>query len=398
MTSRDVATEASSPWDISLVRGDPMFRLQRWFGLIPENGLGVFRRMIFWALLAWLPTAVWAWHVNHLFPGAINEPLLGHFGINVRLLVAVPLFILAEGVVSNTLSRQLPRLVSSGIVPPSQHGALRGILVDVARLRDSVFPWVTIVGILVSFFLLFTPEHTSHELSWAGDEGHATAKIGFGGWWYLYVGRTVFMTLLLAWLWRVVLFAILLVRISRLPLSLVPTHPDRCGGMSFMARVPVMFAPLVLGISAVFASAWAHQVVYHDVTLMALRVEIAVFVVLLPALLLLPFLSFMGVMMQVKKEALRQYGELIARHGRLVHERWIAGKDVPDDPLLDAPELGPVADITAPYELISAMRPVPLTLDSLLPLVIAAIAPMLVLASLRMPIQEVLKGLFKVLI
>jgi hypothetical protein len=49
-------------------------------------------------------------------------------------------------------------------------------------------------------------------------------------------------------------------RIAGLELSMVPTHPDRCAGLGFMARIPVMFVPVVLGISSVFASGWAHQV------------------------------------------------------------------------------------------------------------------------------------------
>ena len=52
-------THAAS-WSLSLVRNDPLYRLQRKIGLIPENGLGIVRRMLFWTLFAWLPTALWA--------------------------------------------------------------------------------------------------------------------------------------------------------------------------------------------------------------------------------------------------------------------------------------------------------------------------------------------------
>ncbi len=46
--------------EISLVKDDPLYRLQRRIGLIPEHGLGLIRRAVFYALLAWLPIAVWA--------------------------------------------------------------------------------------------------------------------------------------------------------------------------------------------------------------------------------------------------------------------------------------------------------------------------------------------------
>ncbi|MEF8720542.1 MAG: hypothetical protein V5B35_10535 [Candidatus Accumulibacter necessarius] len=386
-----------TPWAISLVRGDLLFRLQRKIGLIPENGLGIGRRAVFWSLLAWLPIAVWAWQKEYLLPVDGGEPLLAHFGINARLLLAVPLFIVAEGMMHSTLTTLLPRLVSSGVVPPGQLDRLRSVLSDIAQLRDSVLPWIAIFAALASFFLFSRPSEVPHELSWAKDQADG-AGMGLGVWWYLYVGRTIFLTLLLAWLWRLALLFMLFKRIAGLELSMVPTHPDRCAGLGFMARIPVMFVPVVLGISSVFASGWAHQVVYHDVTIGSLRVEIIAFVVVVPLIFLSPFVSFLGLMLRTKKQGLLDYGDLIGRHGRLVRERWIDGKQVADAPILDAPELGPIADTAAPYELISKVRPLPLSMGSLIPLVGAAVLPMVVLAAMDLPLKTVLKTVLKMLV
>jgi hypothetical protein len=202
----------------------------------------------------------------------------------------------------------------------------------------------------------------------------------------------------LAWLWRLVLLFVLFKRIAGLELSLVPTHPDRCAGLGFMARIPIMFVPVVLGISSVFASGWAHQVVYHDVAIGSLRVEIIAFVVILPLLCVTPFISFLGLMLKTKKQGLLDYGDLIGRHGRLVRERWIDGKPIEDAPILDAPELGPIADTAVPFELIAKMRPLPLDMGSLIPLVGAALLPMVVLAALDLPLKAVLKSVLNILI
>ncbi|MGE8677981.1 MAG: hypothetical protein ACN6PE_05150 [Achromobacter marplatensis] len=50
--------------------------------------------------------------------------------------------------------------------------------------------------------------------------------------------RPLFSVLRLAWVWRLVLASIVLLRIARLPLKLVPSHPDRVGGLGFLGRLP----------------------------------------------------------------------------------------------------------------------------------------------------------------
>ena len=388
-----------APWAVSLIRGDLLFRIQRRVGLIPERGLGLGRRAVFWALLAWLPTAVWAWLNGGLLPAEGSEPLLAHFGVNVRLLVAVPLLIFAEGMVQGTLSTILPRLVSSGIVAPERQEGLAAAMKGVARLRDAVYPWIVMAALLGTVLLVSAPGAAYHELQWVkGQPEAAGIGIGFGVWWYLYVGRTIFLALLLAWLWRLLLLSILFKRIVGVGLSLVPTHPDRCAGLGFMSRIPVMFAPVVLAISSVFAAGWAHQMVYHEATFADLRVEMIGLVVGVPLIFLIPFVSFFGLMAQTKKQGLLDYGDLIGHHGRLVRERWINGKPIADAPILEAPELGPIADTAATYELIAKIRPMPLNMGSVVPLVGAAVLPMIVLVVLDLPLKTVLKVLLKVVV
>src|SRR6185295_9374780 len=83
--------------------------------------------------------------------------------------------------------------------------------------------------------------------------------------------------LLLAWLWRIVLIVMLFVRISRLQLLRVPSHPDRVGGLGFLERLPEAFAPVTFALSAMLASHWAHEILYHGRTVDALKLPAAMF-------------------------------------------------------------------------------------------------------------------------
>ena len=135
----------------SLVRDDVLFRLQRRVGLIPANGLGVVRRATFWALFAWLPIALVAWHAGRLLPQPLGEPLLAHFGIQVRLLVAVPLFIVAEGFAQSLTTRLLPYFVESGQVATVDLPRFRAAIAATARLRSASLPLMVVVALMIAF-------------------------------------------------------------------------------------------------------------------------------------------------------------------------------------------------------------------------------------------------------
>jgi ABC-type polysaccharide/polyol phosphate export permease len=79
-------------------------------------------------------------------------------------------------------------------------------------------------------------------------------------------------------------------RIAQLPLSFVPTHPDRAGGIGFIERSLTMFSPVVFGLSAVAASSFAHEILFHGGTVTALRLPMTAVAVVLSIVFLLPML------------------------------------------------------------------------------------------------------------
>jgi hypothetical protein len=376
--------------DFELTRGDLLFRLQRSLGLIPENGLGLVRRALFWTALGWLPIAVWAIVTLRALPGIAAEPLLAHFGIHARLLVAVPLLVLAEGPANAATAQLLRHFIVAGVAPDAGRAAYVEAVQRATRWRDAAWPWLVMLAVAVALGTYSQTIARSHEVDWAGD---GSLGFGFGGYWYLYVGRTIFLTLVLGWIWRIGLLAGLLASIARLDLALVPSHADRTGGLGFLQRLPAVFAPLALALGIVLASRWAHDAVYHGLALQSVKVEMLVFVALCVAVFSAPLLFFHGPLKRARARALLDYGALVGRQGRLVHARWIEGASLKDEPLLDAPELGPVADVNALYEAVRAMRTVPLGKASVMPVALAAALPMLAVLALQVPVAALLKRL-----
>ena len=387
-----MSTQAADPsLALSLV-DDTALRLQRYVGLVPARGLGVARRAVFFALLTWLPLVAWAVYAGRILPGSVDEPLLVHFGVHVRFLLAVPALILGEAMAHRVSTTLIPYFLTSGVVPPAQRGAFVRVLGGVARLRDRTLPWVLIAVVVVAWTILepvAVGGEAEHEARWAssGDAG----GLGFGGFWLLYVSRPIFGALLAAWLWRLALCFVLLKRIARLDLSIVPTHPDGAGGLGFVKDVPKAFSLLAFATSAVVASRLAHDVIYHGVAVQSLKGVLGAFVVLVVVICIAPLLALAGPLAASKRRALLEYGALVGKHGRLVRQRWILGEAPVDDALLQAPEIGPVADTLALYDAVRRMRPMPFGKSTLLAVAVPTLIPILVLLSTQVPIKEVLK-------
>ncbi|MDD5321495.1 MAG: hypothetical protein PHD43_12935 [Methylococcales bacterium] len=379
---------------LSLIRDDLPFRLQRRVGLIPERGLGTVRRAVFFALLTWLPIVVWAAYMNRIWPGTVDDPLLRHFGVHVRFLLAVPLLILGEGMMHQLSTTLIPYFLTSGLIQAAQKQDFVNIIKDITRLRNRTLPWVVIAVLIVAWAVLepvTAGSELDHEVSWALSGG--PGNLGFGGWWFMYVSRPIFNALLAAWLWRLVLVFLLMKRFARLDLDFVPTHPDGAGGLGFLERLPKAFSLFAFALSAVLASRLAHTVVYHGVNVQSLKGLFVVFLVVLVVICLAPLLTFIGPLAAAKRRALLEYGALVGEHGRLVRRRWILGEMEADDPILEAPELGPVADTLTLYEAVKKMRVMPIGKSSLLAIALPALIPIAVLFSLQIPIKELLMKL-----
>ena len=119
-------TNASSSF--SPVDGEAPLRWQRAVRLAPRDGLGVARRAIFFALVAWLPIAFWALIRGRFIQAAAGEPLLQHYGVHVRCLVAIPLLILGEATLHKAALRYFPQFISSGLIDDATRPAFEAVL------------------------------------------------------------------------------------------------------------------------------------------------------------------------------------------------------------------------------------------------------------------------------
>ncbi|HEX6825032.1 MAG TPA: hypothetical protein VF077_01855, partial [Nitrospiraceae bacterium] len=170
------------------------------------------------------------------------------------------------------------------------------------------------------------------------------------------------------------------------------------GGLGFLEDFPIIFSPVIFASSAVLASRWGHDVFYHEVDVYSFAIPLAVYVSAMLILFLGPLVMFTRRLHHFKRQGIKEYGILVGQHGRLVRRRWISREQIPDAPLLQAAELGPVIDTVSMYEVVEQIRPAPIGRQALLAVLLPVLIPMLPVMAIQIPLKDILIGLLKTLI
>jgi len=360
---------------------DPLMRLLRALRLAPRQGFRAPGRALLLAALSWLPIAVWAAATGRLGELTWGDGVVRHIELHVRCLLALPLLVLSEPIADRVVAAIVANFPASGLILAADLAAFDRVIASTKRLRDSRLVWGVMAAIVITSTLLASAAPL--------DPGSATAS-GFGLTWATFVVRPLFLIMLLAWLWRLILTWILFARIAGLDLQLVPTHPDHVGGLGFVQLQPAAFTLVVFTLSGVVCASVAQQIVEQHLHLASFQGPLVALVVLLVVFFLCPLTAFGPSLRRTRMRGRFQYGTLAGRHVRGLHLRWVEGKTVEDDAILAAPEIGPAADVATLYDLATRMRTVPLGLQPLLAVVIPAVAPLLPVATLEIPLKEIL--------
>ncbi|HEU0038674.1 MAG TPA: hypothetical protein VFR76_05320, partial [Verrucomicrobiae bacterium] len=210
------------------------------------------------------------------------------------------------------------------------------------------------------------------------------------GWWFGCVSLPLFQFILLRWYFRLFIWARFLLHVSRIELKLVPSHPDRCGGLAFLAEVCTAFAPLLLAQGALLAGTLANQIFFAGAKLPQFKVEIIVIVAVALFAVLGPLLVFIPVLANAKRVGLREYGALAQRYVRGFDEKWLRGGAPAEESFLGSGDIQSLADLGNSFEVVRGMRSVPITKEAVFQLAVLTLLPVLPLLLTMISFEELL--------
>jgi len=390
---------AQSEPDFSLVLGGPLFQLLRRAHLSDDALTLVRKRVAVLVLVAWLPLLVISLLQGKATKGAVAVPFMLDLELHVRFLVALPLLVIAELVVHRRMRPVVQLFRERNIVPEAELLRFRSIVESAVRLRNSVVAEVLLLAIVYGLGVQVLWRHyiALNTQTWYATPSTDGPVLSAAGIWYGYVSLPIFQFLLCRWYFRVFIWARFLYRTSRLDLRLVPTHPDRLGGLGFLANTVYAFAPLSAAHGALLAGPFANRIFYMGAQVTQFRMEAVALVAVVLCMVFGPLLVFVPQLAEARRRGLREYGTLAERYARAFDQKWLRGGAPPDEQLLGTGDIQSLADLGNSLEVIRSMRAVPITKEAVFQLGMVTFAPMLPLLLTAMPLEELVKRLFGLL-
>jgi hypothetical protein len=385
------------PPDFSLVLGGPLYQLWRRSRLAGDTLDLLNRRIVVLALLAWLPLLVLSIAEGHAWGAGVKIPFLYDIDSHARLLLAMPLLILAELVVHQRMRPLVGQFLSRGLIPDTARAKFDAAIAAAMRLRNSVaaevfiIAFVYVVGVGIVWRTHFAPDVTS----WHGIGAHGTFRPSLAGWWLGCVSLPIYQFLLLRWYFRLFVWARFLWQVSRLELSLMPMHPDRCGGLSFLAMVSQAFAPVLVSQGVVLSGTFANKIFFAGAKLPAFKLEIIGLVAVMLFAILGPMLVFLPHLAAARRKGLREYGILVQRYAREFDHKWLRGGAPADEPLLGSADIQSLADFGNSYAVVKEMRLAPFNMRTVLQLAVITLLPVAPLLLTMIPLEELIARLLK---
>jgi hypothetical protein len=191
------------------------------------------------------------------------------------------------------------------------------------------------------------------------------------------VSLPLFQFIFLRWYFRALICYQLFWRISRLPLRLRPTHPDRAGGLAFITAGVYALSPILLAEGVMLSGFIATRILSTGQSLLDFKDEILGLVLLLEVIFLGPLFMFTPQLIRAKRQGLRTFGVLVREHVTEFDAKWLEGTRPAGEPLLGSADVQSLSDVGQTYNVVHSMRVVPFDFDIVLRLVLIVVLPLL---------------------
>jgi hypothetical protein len=200
----------------------------------------------------------------------------------------------------------------------------------------------------------------------------------------------LFWFLLLRWLWRHLVWGLLLREIAGLELRLVATHPDGAGGLAFIGQYPNVFAAFVFALGCVLGAAIAHTILRGGITTAAYGQLMGAWLVVVMIVFGAPLLAFAKPLRQLKEATLLAASAAATRRERAA-ERELLGRNMSAASDADAAPASELPDAAKLHAAAGKLSTFLVSRAAIVPVAGAALLPLVAAGATQLPFKELLK-------
>jgi hypothetical protein len=387
-----------SPRPFSLVQGGLFYRFERFFRLVRNDPPDPAFRVWGGVVVTFLPLVVLAAIQDVLIGSRVTLPLLLDLTIWARFVIAIPLLVGAERNIDGRLAVAVRQFRTSELVGEEARVGVEAAIAKLESARDSLIPEsILLAGALVLGWLNNHAFLSVPVSSWRAITPGLASSTTLAGQWLDFVSLPLFNFLVFRWLWRIALWSILLGRISRLPLNLVPTHPDGAAGLGFLGGIHAVFGTFLVPLSATVAARGVMWVQYGGGTVESFRNGAIAYAVVALAITMGPLLVFMPKLMVTKRRGLLEYSGFALEYTRRFDQKWLRGGRG-DEALLGTADIQSLADLANSFSIVKTMRIIPPSSRNAMPLLAALALPMVPFLAFIIPLEQILKQLMQLVL
>jgi hypothetical protein len=376
-----------------ITRGGPLYNFLSWLGL--EDKPGKLVLTVF--CVAWLPSAILSAIEGTFFSGS-DLPFIKDVSMQARLLIALPMLILIKFPIDRKVSAVAAYIHESLINREDQLVVLKKALQKTIKLTHSAIVEAILFVLVIATTISFVKAGVfigleGNATSWittghAGDE-----SLSYAGYWLFTVSIPFMQFFLIRWFWRYFVWSLFLYRMSKANLNLMPTHPDRSGGLGVILLAQKSFALIFVCGSVIISGQFIAMLLQQPDTFLTLRNEAAAYIIFSIILILLPMLFFLGKLQELKNQGLLDLSKLGVKMSREFEKEWInptSEKKEIEEKLVD-PSM--VFDYGGMYDSLQQLRIVPVTLQDLVGLAVLLLIPFLPSLFIHYSVAELLQKL-----
>jgi hypothetical protein len=352
-------------------------------------------RVLFFLTICWVPLVVITLLEHNFWTGSAKNSFITNFDTQARFLISMPIFILAERIISPKLALTLNQFVSSGIVPKNEVSAFEQIIAKkTAFLRsiktDLVLLLICYIQVII---VIFWERDYTNMLSWQTHNVDGAARLNIAGIWNAAISRPLMVFLFYRWLLRIIIWGVILKKISSLNLDLFAIHPDQVGGLGFLGYSIRNFSPIAFAISATVAGNMADFILSGDTHLASLRMPAGAYLIFITVLFTLPLMSFSAKLMDTREKNILEIYNYANGMYRELRKKLSKGYENVSAEDLTQQDFSTIADMNDSVKGALSMKFLPFTIRDLIPLLVSAAIPFLFVTMMEVPLSEILKKL-----